>query len=126
MTERDLYGPFGQYIAKHWEGGSAAFELKLVKGNSFPFSKLEPHQERALRMATGNGVYHKISDQSLGSKPFDSFIVKNAEAYVVLCFGKSAYFIDIGVWDLYRETHRDKKSITLKTCQEIATISASL
>jgi hypothetical protein len=111
QRESDLYPLFSRYISKHWGArGSAAFELKIVKtGNPYQFAQLEAHQERSLQMcASATGVYHKISDQSLGQKPFDSFLLANCQAYVVICFNTRAYFVDIDKYLQIRLNHARK------------------
>ena len=123
--EKELYGSFSSYIAQHWANRpSAAFELKRTKLPRFNKNLVAPHQIRALKMSSYNsGVYHKISDMSLGAKPFDSFVIKDAKGYLVICFDRQAYFIDIHKWCDYVE---DKTSVTERECQQLAEIHASL
>jgi hypothetical protein len=89
--ERSLSPRFSQFIGREWvkqKLGTAVFEHKIVHvPNKYRFAQLKSHQERALMMATlPTGIYHKISDQSMGQKPFDAFIVCNANAFVVIYF----------------------------------------
>lgn len=116
MKEKDLYGTFGKIIRDKWTDGTASFELKLVRGNTFNFNLLEVHQERALKMAAGQGgVYYKIADVGMGAKPFDCFFMNKVGAYVVLVFiddPKVFYFIDIYTYIKYKEEHPDNKSIS--------------
>ena len=98
LDERALYPRFSRFISSSWkDGGSAAFELKIVQpGCAYRFAQLADHQERALRMVRlPTGLYHKISDQSQGAKPFDSFLLANCAAYVVICFASKCYFVTI-------------------------------
>lgn len=64
-------------------------------------------------MTTTNGVYHKISDQSLGAKPFDSFLLKG-DGYLVLSFRLSGktYFVNIKEYVAWIETHPSIRSLT--------------
>jgi penicillin-binding protein-related factor A (putative recombinase) len=124
MTEKDLYPKFSRYISTNWDHHkSAVFELKLCKGTSFNKHEIAEHQIRALKMAKGNGVYHKISDQSIGQKPFDSFIVKGIDAFLVICFMNEAYFIHV-----YRflEYMHDRISMREEEAKEIAEIHTTL
>lgn len=93
-NERDTYPVFANFIRKYWKFGSSAFELKFVKGKHFLLSELPSDQERALRMTYENGVYHKISDQSMGNKPWDAFFLKG-NAYLVVYFASNKTFYGI-------------------------------
>lgn len=63
------------------------FELKLVKGKSLAYSKIEPHQIKSLLAATTEkGCAHKLSDMSMEKKPFDSFRISNYPAYIVVLY----------------------------------------
>lgn len=120
MLEKDLYTPFSHWVRDHYRGPSAVFELKLSRKNRLPLSEIAPHQLRALRMsATKTGLYHKISDQSQGTKPFDSFLIASAKAYLVLCWEKRAYFISITDYDAWLT---DQKSITEEEAKGIGEI----
>lgn len=92
---------FKRWLAARWKGGSAVFELKRTLHGSIPWSAVKPHQEEALVQATLGQLYYKIPDDSYGQKPFDCFVVKNVDAYVVIAFGKQLkkfYLIHIGNW----------------------------
>lgn len=122
--EKDLYAPFSRFIAKNWgDKGSAVFELKRTHKNRFNKNLVEDHQIRALKMAKNGGVYHKISDQSQGAKPFDSFIIKGCEAWLVICFDRNAYFIDIDIWC---DCAHDQVSFTEEECKSICSIQTVL
>ena len=99
------------------ETKSTAYELKITKGNTLPFSRIEEHQITSLYKAKYRILVHKISDMSAGMKPFDCFTLVKAKAYLVIMFYKPrakkvCYAIDID--DLIDLTLIDKKkSITL-------------
>ena len=93
---------FTSYLKKEYDGKSAAFELKIAKSNTLPFSRIEPHQIDALWRAKNERVVHKISDMSVGFKPWDCFILRNSDAFLVVMYYKPrtkkiVYFIDIDV-----------------------------
>lgn len=119
-----MYSPFSHYIRDHWTKGSAIFELKICKGQRLLLSCLKDHQERSLKMATTSAIYHKISDQSQGTKPFDSFYLQKIQSYVVLVFYSKGqypvYFIDIMDWIKFKNT--GAKSITENEAREISTV----
>lgn len=125
MTECDLYPLFSHYIRDNWKRGSAVFELKICKKNRIPLNALEVHQLRALKMtSSGTGIYYKLSDQSMGQKPWDSFFLSEVPAYVVVCFYKvgdyPVYFIPVDKWV------SDDKSFTEDECMKIAAVVANL
>ena len=112
------------------------FELKFCKGNSLPFSALAKHQEQALLDASSNtGLYHKITDSPFFKdprgkmrftwpKPFDAFLLKNINAYVVIMWWvprtkKMVYYIEIKDWLEMRE-YANRKSATEKMAAEYA------
>lgn len=121
LLEKDLYGKFGKIIRDKWKYGSSAFELKLVRGNTFNFNLLEDHQERALRMTSSpSGIYYKIADVGMGAKPFDCFFMNKTGAYVVLVFVNDPnvfYFIDIHDYVSFKVKNPTKKSLDLSDIQ---------
>lgn len=123
--EKDLYPSFSRWISRNWANRpTAVFELKRTKLPRFNKNLVEVHQIRALKMSSyPSGVYHKISDQSMGAKPFDSFIIKDAKGYLVVCFDRRAYFIDIHTWCDFVE---DKTSVTEEECGEISELRCEL
>ncbi len=125
-VEKDFYPAFSRFIATEWANRpSAPFELKHAKGPRIYRNDIRPVQIRSLKMSKSPfGLYHKISDQSMGAKPWDSFIMKNCkEAFLVIIFGRSAYFIDIDAWLSATET---SVSLTEDECASIASIEARL
>lgn len=59
---------------------SCVLEIKVGK------NKILPHQKIALQQVQGGSFSWKIPDT--GTKnPFDSFILKNADAFLVICTG---------------------------------------
>jgi len=80
---------------------STAYELKWVANNRFNFRQWitkQPHQLRGLLLSSTKGkmCYHKISDASYEKKPFDNFVMANADAFLVIWFEseKKAVMID--------------------------------
>ncbi len=59
---------------------------------------MEPHQLLALKDAqSSRGLIHKLSDESRRQQPFDSFMLKNADAYVVACFSSHGFCLMVPV-----------------------------
>lgn len=130
MKEKDIQTLFGRRINRH-----GVYELKLCKGPSLAFDRVEPHQERALMRACGEGLYHKISDYSPGEKPFDCFFLSGIPAYVVVVFfvprkRKMAYCIAIGEWMALKEKllnqEKPRKSITEEHASGVAEFTMDL
>lgn len=107
---------------------TGAYELKQTAESSIPYSRLEKHQEDAL-LAVSNGTFvYKISDESIGFKPFDCFCFSNSPAFVVVLYQKSKtfYLITINNWVYYRDKKAKRKSLTENEAKEIATIAVKL
>lgn len=114
MTESDFQSRFTKW-AKHNLHESCACELKICKGTSLPFNRLEEHQEIALKMVQEKVLMYKIPDVGYDQKPFDFFAL-SGKAYVVILFYQKRgdnefYMIDILRWIDYRDSSK-KKSLT--------------
>lgn len=139
MKERDIQGLFGKWLQAHPRPESAAYELKLVKGNAVLFKAVREHQVTALLAVKNGGIYHKIADQTIGrnntfgwtlKKPFDCLWLSTPRSYVVPVFYKPreykmAFFIDIDDW-IKEENASKRKSLTMPRAQEIALFKALL
>ena len=68
---------------------SVAIEVKIKGG------KLKPHQEVALNQVAKGKFHFKIPDMGRRN-PFDGFVLKNAEAFVVTCDGNKCQAVQIG------------------------------
>lgn len=124
MRESDFQTLFTKYVRQNWSHGSAAFELKITKTGSLPFSRLEEHQLEALKKSKDKSLFHKISDMSLNAKPFDCFVLQEALAYVAVLFyeereEKVAYLIDVDAFILESQTSI-RKSLTKDRARQIA------
>lgn len=64
---------------------NCAIEIKATNKNTIPEKALQDHQRKALLNAKSTGIVHKIAD-SKRRNPFDAFMLKNADAFVVACF----------------------------------------
>lgn len=95
-TEKDCTGKILAHFREHYNG-SAAIEIKASETNSIPRSALEPHQEAALHAAKHQGLCYKISDASHTRLPFDAFMLKGVDAFVVAAFIKQGVALAIPV-----------------------------
>ncbi len=113
--EKEFQREFNKWLRHQDHIGTAVFELKLVKGPSMAFSRVEDHQIEALYHASRDFVVYKIPDDTIGQKPFDCFRIERADAYVVIKFlerGNKEFFM-ITIEDFVNEINTShKKSIT--------------
>lgn len=80
-------------LCRYFDDGNAfdhVAEVKIVTGGTLNFNKFEPQQLPSLVAASRKrGKYHKLTDASFGSKPFDYICCVNMPAYVVCQFWKN-------------------------------------
>lgn len=117
--EKDIYPPLRRWLKKYWPY-TGAYEVKLARGKSLPFTALAKHQERALNIIKHGRFSHKLPDDTIGYKPSDIISLCEEGAYVVVFFQKSkkGYLIDIDEWRRERE-RSERKSITEERCEKI-------
>lgn len=124
MKEADFQTKFNKWL-KHKHQKTGAFELKLTKEKSLPFSAVAPHQKAALHMAHRGKLIYKIPDESYSQKPFDCFMMEEVDAYVVVMFYKRGqkkfYMIPIVNW-ITEEFSSTRKSITEEDAQRIGRV----
>lgn len=83
-----------QYLReKRKEGFYCYYELKVAKGNSFQFSKIEEGQHEGLPALEHEGMVWKFSDEDRRVKPCDGFSGPPLPAYLVIKFAKTFYFV---------------------------------
>lgn len=126
MKEADVQTKFNHWIKARWpKGRSAAFELKIIKGEySLPFRSVQDHQVAGLLAAKTAKLVYKIPDVGMLKKPFDSLVMSETEAYVVPIFYLErkytrAYLIDVDVWCDEAVTN-SQASLTQERAVEIA------
>jgi len=124
MNEAKLTTLFSHWVSKNWDGGTFAYEAKIVKApkKSLSFGSFQPHQLPNLLKSTESGIYWKIPD--LGSQnPFDGFYLQG-EGYVVIFWYvpykyKVCHMIDIHAFLGFMK-RCGKKSIRQVEAEEIA------
>ena len=115
MKEKDFQTLFTKWLKDRWQG-TGAFELKICKKKSLPFSTVQEHQINALKQVKDSIFAYKISDFSPGLKPFDCFSFAMEGAFLVVMFyvprqPKGFYLIDIDDFIKLKETTK-RKSFT--------------
>jgi len=123
MQKRESkFVPVFQSWLKNVYKKTCAWETKVSTEDSWPYSRLEEHQETAL-LAVANGTFsYKISDESIGFKPFDGFCYDHSPAYVAILYEKSNTFYVIPINNLvfYRYHRAKRKSLTELETKEIS------
>ena len=107
---------------------TCAWEIKQTEKDSIAYSRLETHQERWLLAVSNNVASYKISDESIGHKPFDGFTFAKDKAYVIIYFkqSKTFYVITINNFVFYRDHKAKRKSLTEEEAKEIATYKVKI
>lgn len=137
MKEVNIQTLLGKWLQDNGKE-TAAYELKLCKGTSLPFSSVKEHQIEGLKAVGDRGLYHKISDAPIFGgnktrfnhpKPFDCAFLKG-EAYVVICFyivrkQKATYFIRVDDFIAMKKIVT-RKSITEPMAKEVAEFVVNL
>jgi penicillin-binding protein-related factor A (putative recombinase) len=122
-NEREFTTQFIKWL-KAFKNEPMAFEAKVVRGTSLPFSAVKQHQKDALYAAKHNKIVWKIPDDGR-QKPFDGFILAGVPSFVVVYFvrkgNKVFYMVDVDEWISY-ESQSPRKSITEEGLQAIGTI----
>jgi penicillin-binding protein-related factor A (putative recombinase) len=107
MNEARFTTRFNKWVKHEFPFISAAFELKLTKKRSIPFTAVKPHQRDALR-AVANRLIYKIPDEGLSQKPFDVVFLADSIGYVVIMFYyrgcRKFYIITIQKWEQTEQT----------------------
>lgn len=120
FLEKDFQSLFTSWVKSEIKNGrhniSSVFELKLKKkGQRLSFrSDFQPHQLPALEKTQRECIFHKISDQSFGYKPFDCFVACGNAFVVVLWYEprKPKQFVMIPIQKLLDYMNTGAKSIT--------------
>jgi len=114
MLERDFQTQFNRWLKYRWNT-TGAFELKLVKGTSIPFTAIREHQLQNLHNTKHSHLIYKIPDAGFSQKPYDCVAFYGAAAYIVVMFyergNKEFFMIDIDDWNT-AVSNSQKKSFT--------------
>ena len=110
------------YFATHPQ--TCAWESKVAKGNSLPFSAVVPHQIQALERVRHGTFVFKIPDCGF-QNPFDGFCLARCPAWIAIKYDKVFYLISIDAFLAERE-RSSRKSLTSTKASEISTISVKI
>ncbi len=95
------------------------YELKVAKGNTFNFKKIETNQDESLPALAKEGLVWKFSDEDSRKKPCDGGCFPPLPAYLVIKFGPKYYFIEYDTIVVLKQN--GVKSITQDECEELST-----
>lgn len=109
---------FNKWLREHYKG-SGVFELKQTQTESIPFVSVKEHQLLGLLSAKHGTLVHKISDQTQGYKPFDSFILRNTPAFIVIKYPQGFVIIDVDIF-ISEATKSERKSLTYERAKAIS------
>lgn len=96
------------------------YELKVAKGGSFAFSKIEKVQDESLPALQNEGLTWKFSDEDSRRKPCDGGCFPPLPAYLVIKFGGTFCFLLYSV--IVKMKAEGKKSITAVEAVELSTL----
>ena len=123
--EAKFQSKFNEWLRTQFKR-TGAFELKETLG-PLPFSRVEEHQVNALKAVKEGTFVYKISDMSLGAKPFDCFSFSRSKAYVVVLYRTSRTFYGIDIDDFLLERQRGpRKSLLESRAKEINCFCSTL
>ncbi len=124
MTEAQFQNHFNKWVKNVWKR-SGVFELKVSKTSSIPFSAVKEHQIDALSAVnSGSGLAYKISDESSGYKPWDSFFLIHIDALIVVMFranerGQEEFFMISPQRWVHEQERSERKSLTEQRARKI-------
>lgn len=109
------------FVREHFPTLKFPYELKTTEGKTLPFSRFEPQQIPCLAKAWKSCHHHKITDASLGIKPYDGYVFCKSPAYVGILFDRLnnknvCYFIHIKYVLKLKEK---KKSISIEDASSL-------
>ncbi len=95
MLETKAQVFLGQYLKEKQKVGEmyGFYELKIARGNTFNFKKIEVNQNEGLPAANKSGLYWKFSDEDSRQKVCDCVSIPPLTAYLVIKFKQTYYFI---------------------------------
>ena len=118
--EKDFQIYFNKWL-KHVHCKTGAFELKLSRSDSLPYSSVAPHQIDALLQAKHGILVFKLPDVGY-QNPFDTFSLSGVPAFIVIKFVKSGRIYGLDIDDFIKlRDGSSRKSITESECQVINT-----
>lgn len=110
MKEASFSGRFRLWAKVHL--GTCAVEVKHTRGlDKFFTRELKEHQVWSLLAAqSAEGLAYKIPDDGRAYKPFDMVLLKEADAWLVICYPDRFVVIDaVDCWGIKKEASLSKE-----------------
>lgn len=95
------------------------YELKVARGGTFNFAKIEKVQDESLPALQREGLVWKLSDEDSREKPCDGFSAPPLDAYLVVKFGGTFCFLRYE--DIQEMRDSGRKSITAAEAIKLST-----
>lgn len=95
------------------------YEVKVAKGGTFNFSKIETNQDEGLPALAKAGLVWKFSDEDSRKKPCDGGCFPPLPAFLAIKFKHIFYLVEHSKIAELRESGR--KSIKESECRELST-----
>lgn len=106
---------------------TCAVEVKVAQkrknGDRLCRSQVEPHQWRALQIASEGVLAYKIPDEGMAAKPFDLFVMRGVPAYLCAFFGRNFY---LAPWRLPFEWFKTEASISEEEFERMSEYKGTL
>lgn len=123
MTEKSYYADLTKYYLDHALKlkRSISWEAKFSRSHRISFSALAPHQEEKL-LKSMRAYGEKIADAGVMRKPFDGWVLFNAESYFIAIYflPRETEIYEIHIRNFVDEKYRStEKSLTKERASEI-------
>lgn len=119
MKEAGSNTVLNQYLReKRKEGFYCYYELKVARGGTFNFKKIEEVQDESLPALANEGLVWKWSDEDSRRKPCDGASLPPLPSFLIIKFGTVYYFVEYRLIKEMRDA--GEKSITEKEAYALA------
>lgn len=123
MTEKSYYSKLTKYYIAYSKNiqRSISWEAKFSRSNRISFTALQPHQEEKLLLSQ-SAYGEKIADAGIMRKPFDGWVLFNAEAYFIAIYflPRETEIYEINIRNFVDEKYgSDEKSLTKERSAQI-------
>jgi len=119
-NEKQFTTKFNNWL-KEQVSMTAGYELKFVRGNKLNFKSCFPeHQRRCLRMLGGKRFVYKISDGSVGQKPFDVIRICESPGFLVIYFVSVGGFYIIEITKIINLINNGVRGVSAEDCSKLS------
>ena len=122
LLESDFQSLFSPWMTDPANAFTCAYELKISNGNTVSWGKFRDQQIPSLCETYYGVKHHKLTDASVGLKPYDGYCMKGEDAYVGIMFNipvNQKIFYLIHIKEVMKIKNSGAKSITKKDCERV-------